>query len=68
MVLCQTAEEKLDSVKDKLMLEALMKQIGAAEWQQLSEKERQQKLIALKRREKELQREGIVVNAYISLV
>jgi len=40
------------------MLDALLKQMGEADWLRLTEKERQQKLIELKKRARELQREG----------
>lgn len=45
-------------MRDKLLAELLMNQIGESEWKQLSEKERQRKLIELKLKEKQLRRDG----------
>ena len=45
-------------MRDKLLLEALMKQHGESNWLLLSEKVRQQKLIQLKLEEKKLRTEG----------
>lgn len=57
-VLLKALEEKYDAMRDKLLIEALMKQYGENEWKSLTEKERQQKLVQLKLREKQLRREG----------
>ena len=46
-------------MKDKLILEALEKQQGAAQWQQMNEKERQKQLLKVKLEEKRLKKEGI---------
>ncbi|KAL4226590.1 hypothetical protein ACF0H5_014574 [Mactra antiquata] len=51
-------EEKYDAVKDKLLMEVLIKEHGEAEWNRLTEKERQKKLIELKLKERQLRREG----------
>ncbi|XP_074646022.1 uncharacterized protein LOC141902273 [Tubulanus polymorphus] len=51
-------EEKYDAMKDKILMEALMQQAGDTEWNRLSEKERQARLIKLKLEEKKLRHEG----------
>ncbi|XP_052781835.1 trichohyalin-like [Mya arenaria] len=51
-------EEKYDAIRDKLMIEALMKELGETEWNHLSEKQRQQKLIEMKLKERQLRRAG----------
>ena len=42
----------------KCLFQALMKEYGEREWAELSEKERQRKLIDLKIRERQLRKEG----------
>jgi len=64
----QTTDEKYDALKDKLLFDALMKQMGEADWLRLSEKERQQKLMELKKRARELQREGTGNGAGFELI
>ncbi|GFN88861.1 trichohyalin-like [Plakobranchus ocellatus] len=54
----QALEKKYDAMKDKLLMEALMREMGEAEWSRLSDLERQKKLVELKMREKRLRREG----------
>ena len=56
--LVEALEQKYDALKDKLLTEALMKQMGAAEWAALSERERQAKLLKLKLQERKLRQEG----------
>jgi len=56
--LVEALEQKYDAMKDKLLTEALMKQMGAAEWAALSERERQAKLLKLKLQERKLRQEG----------
>lgn len=56
--LVEALEEKYDALKDKLLAESLMKQMGAADWAALSERERQAKLVKLKLQEKKLREEG----------
>ncbi|XP_077983007.1 uncharacterized protein LOC144437842 isoform X2 [Glandiceps talaboti] len=51
-------EEKYDALRDKLLAEALLKQLGESEWAKLTEKERQAKLMKMKLEEKRLRREG----------
>ena len=59
MDLCaQALEEKYDSLRDKLLSDALMRQLGEAEWQALSEQERQRRLMMLKLKEKQLRKQG----------
>ena len=56
--LLSALDEKYDALRDKLLLEALMAQLGEAEWGQLSEQERQRRLMLLKLKEKRLRRDG----------
>ncbi|PFX16028.1 hypothetical protein AWC38_SpisGene19720 [Stylophora pistillata] len=56
--LVEALEQKYDALKDKLLTEALMKQMGDAEWAALSERERQAKLLKLKLQERKLRQEG----------
>lgn len=56
--LVEALEEKYDALKDKLLAESLMKQMGDAEWAALSERERQIRLVKLKLQEKKLREEG----------
>ncbi|RUS75677.1 hypothetical protein EGW08_016571 [Elysia chlorotica] len=51
-------EKKYDAMRDKLLIEALMQEMGEAEWSRLSDLERQRKLVELKMRERRLRREG----------
>lgn len=56
--LLEALDSKYDTLRDKLLSEALMKEMGAAEWQALSEQERQARLVKMKLEEKRLRREG----------
>ncbi|OWF34681.1 hypothetical protein KP79_PYT11450 [Mizuhopecten yessoensis] len=56
--LLEALDGKFDALRDKLLAEALMKQLGEAEWKLLSEKERQKKLMELKLKERQLRRDG----------
>ena len=56
--LVQALEQKYDALKDKLLAESLMKQVGEQEWAAMSEKERQARLVKLKLQEKKLREEG----------
>lgn len=56
--LVEALEQKYDALKDKLLTEVLMKQMGDAEWTALSERERQAKLLKLKLQERRLRQEG----------
>jgi len=51
-------KEKHEAIVDKLLLEALIKQFGEADWLRMSELERQKKLIALKIQARKLQQQG----------
>merc|ERR1712154_608430 len=51
-------DKKYDAMKDKLLIEALIKQMGETDWNRLSELERQKKLVQLKIDEKRLRKEG----------
>ena len=57
--LVEALESKYDVLKDKLILDALEKQAGAANWAQMSERERQRELLKLKLQQKKLQQEGM---------
>ncbi|CAH1784103.1 unnamed protein product [Owenia fusiformis] len=59
----EALEGKYDALRDKLLAEALMKQHGEAEWQRMSEQERQRKLVELKRKERQLRLEGKIDEA-----
>ncbi|KAL5247538.1 hypothetical protein ACHWQZ_G019427 [Mnemiopsis leidyi] len=54
----QELEDKYDKLKDKLYTAALMKQLGEKEWAMLSEKERQKKLLEMRRQAMKLKKEG----------
>ena len=56
--LLKALEDKYDALRDKLLLEALEKQLGTAEWARLSEKERQSRLAKLKLQERRLRQQG----------
>jgi hypothetical protein len=56
--LLDALDSKYDTLRDKLLSEALMREIGAAEWQALSEQERQARLVKMKLEERRLRREG----------
>lgn len=56
--LLKALEDKYDALRDKLLLEALGKQMGAAEWAKLSEQERQARLTKLKLQERRLRQQG----------
>lgn len=56
--LLKALEDKYDALRDKLLLEALEKQVGAAEWARLSEQERQTRLAKLKLQERRLRQQG----------
>lgn len=56
--LLKALEDKYDTLRDKLLLEALEKQMGAAEWALLSEQERQARLAKLKLQERRLRQQG----------
>ena len=66
--LVEALEQKYDAMKDKLLTEALMKQMGASEWAALSERERQAKLLKLKLQERRLRQEGKLDEASRSVV
>ena len=54
----QTLDKQYDSMRDKLLLEALMRQHGDNSWTLISEQERQNRLVQLRREEKQLRAEG----------
>ena len=56
--LLKALEDKYDALRDKLLLEALEKQMDAAEWVRLSEQERQARLAKLKLQERRLRQQG----------
>ncbi|XP_062600408.1 trichohyalin-like [Saccostrea cucullata] len=56
--LMEALEGKYDALRDKLLAEALIKQLGESEWQRLTDLERQKKMMELKLKERKLRREG----------
>ncbi|KAL3852521.1 hypothetical protein ACJMK2_016149, partial [Sinanodonta woodiana] len=56
--LMKALESKYDAVRDKLFLEALIKEYGEQEWNKLTEIERQRKLVRMKLKERKLRKEG----------
>lgn len=54
----QALEDKYDSLRDKLLMDLLMRQLGDKAWNDMSEKERQRRLMELKRLERDLRRRG----------
>ena len=56
--LVDALDSKYDTLRDKLLSEAMMKEMGAAEWQALSEQERQARLVKMKVKERRLRNEG----------
>lgn len=54
----RAVEEKYESLRDHLLVEALVRQLGAAEWARLSEEQRQRHLAAMRLKERQLRREG----------
>ncbi|XP_078676996.1 uncharacterized protein LOC144913832 [Branchiostoma floridae x Branchiostoma belcheri] len=56
--LMDALEGKYDALRDKLIAEALAKQMGEAEWALLSEQERQARLIKMKLEQRRLRQEG----------
>lgn len=67
-VLVEALENKYDTLKDKLILDALEKQMGAADWAQMNERERQQELMKIKLQEKRLKQEGLLRNCCVASV
>ncbi|KAL8585441.1 hypothetical protein ACOMHN_024602 [Nucella lapillus] len=49
---------KYDALRDKLLLEALITQMGEKNWRNLSERERQRRLMELKLKERQLRRDS----------
>ncbi|XP_052070817.1 trichohyalin-like isoform X2 [Mytilus californianus] len=56
--LLEALDGKYDALRDKLLAEVLMRQLGETEWNRLSELERQKKLAELKLKERQLRRDG----------
>ena len=56
--LIQALEDKYDALRDKMMADALVKQMGEAEWRALSERDRMAHLAKMKLEAKKLRREG----------
>ena len=51
-------DDEESDVIDNALLEALLAQLGRDKWLMMSEKERQEKLLQLRLRERKLRREG----------
>ena len=56
-------EQKYDALKDKLIAEGLMNELGASVWEKLSERERQAKILKIRLQEKKLRQEGRIDEA-----
>ncbi|KAK3102592.1 hypothetical protein FSP39_012464 [Pinctada imbricata] len=56
--LIDALEQKYETLKDKLLEAVLKEEMGEAEWDKLSDKEKQEKLVELKMKEKKLRQEG----------
>ncbi|WAR25161.1 hypothetical protein MAR_010865 [Mya arenaria] len=52
----EALEGKYDALKDKLLAEALIKELGESEWNRMSEKERQRRIFQLKLKERQLRK------------
>ncbi|XP_048257437.1 uncharacterized protein LOC124116969 isoform X2 [Haliotis rufescens] len=59
----QAVDEKYDALNDKLLMEALISELGEANWLRLSEKERQRRLMELKLKQRQLRKQGLVDEA-----
>lgn len=59
----QALEDKYDSLRDKLLAEALMRLLGEKAWREMSERERQRRLMELKLEERRLRREGVALSS-----
>ena len=57
--LVDALEAKYDTLKDKLILDALEKQMGDSEWANMNEKDRQWELMKIKLEQRRLKEEGI---------
>ena len=53
----QALRAKFDALRDKVLVELLIKEVGEAAWRAMSEKERQQRLTELRLRERMLRKE-----------
>ncbi|XP_076812765.1 uncharacterized protein LOC143459471 isoform X1 [Clavelina lepadiformis] len=56
--LLQALDDKYDALRDKLLTEALMRELGEENWRRMSERERQKKLMQMKMEEMRLRKEG----------
>ncbi|GFS04522.1 trichohyalin-like, partial [Elysia marginata] len=56
--LTEAVSGKYDALRDQLLIQALIDQMGEAEWNRLSSLEKQRQLIQLKLKEQRLRREG----------
>ncbi|XP_076469710.1 uncharacterized protein LOC143300038 [Babylonia areolata] len=54
----EALQGKYDALRDKLLIDALISQMGEKNWRNLSERERQRRLMELKLKMRQLQREG----------
>ncbi len=54
----EALEAKYDALRDKLLLEGLMRSVGEARWAAMSERERQAELLKVKREARSLERAG----------
>ncbi|ESO89984.1 hypothetical protein LOTGIDRAFT_164683 [Lottia gigantea] len=61
-------EKKYDVMRDKLIVEALMREIGQAEWSRLSQLQKQKQVIQIKLENRRLRREGKMVEEISDLI
>ena len=60
--LSQALQYKFDALKDTLLRDALVQQLGVTEWAALSENDRNTRLAQMKLKVQALQREGRILN------
>lgn len=58
--LVQALEDKYDALRDKLIADALIQQVGESEWKAMSERDRMAKLVQMKLEAKRLKKEGVL--------
>lgn len=66
--LIDALETKYDALKDKLILDALEKQMGDLQWAALNEQERQRQLMKIKLEQRKLKQEGIICSLFMGHV
>ena len=56
--LLNALEGKYDALKDKLIAQSLLNELGASVWERLSKKERQAEILKIRLQDKKLRKEG----------